>query len=420
MKIYGREWIASVLVVTMTLLLGTVTLELAMRFVIKPSSVMKRQLMVGLGVTDSDQNWEKDLDLGWKIKTNATFRHTSPFNEFDHTIRTDALGMRVPLDPAAEKQHVARNLLFVGDSQTASFEVDYQQTFQHLVEQTLGPSTRSLNAGVRGYSTEQTLKRMRALLAHKELGVTDVIYLFSGNDPFENMSLHFPKRLMSKPGAYLDSQGEVRYRTLDHEVGVFDSEALFVAQGGEIAVLPHVGRRKPIRWIKDTTKRTLLNDGNWLERSYVVGLVKLVWGMFTTPDSPEGVRKRFPYINVNYVPDDSGGYTPGFIGVTWEPGSYPVRLLEEIVRQMKVEADRQAVRLWIVVPLWSTSAEEEFFIRIAARYNIHLIDSVREAPKVVGRCGGTLVFKTDGHYTACAHAAQAELIAAALKGVSVE
>jgi hypothetical protein len=218
----------------------------------------------------------------------------------------------------------------------------------------------------------------------------------------------------------LDSQGEVRYRTLDHEVGVFDSEAVFVAQGGEIAVLPHVGRRKPIRWIKDTTKRTLLNDGNWLERSYVVGLVKLVWGMFTTPDSPEGVRKRFPYINVNYVPDDSGGYTPGFIGVTWEPGSYPVRLLEEIMRQMKVEADRQAVRLWIVVPLWSTSAEEEFFIRIAARYNIHLIDSVREAPKVVGRCGGTLVFKTDGHYTACAHAAQAELIAAALKGVSVE
>ena len=420
MKILGREWIASVLVVVVTLLLGTIALELAMRFVIMPSSVMKRQLLIGLGVTDSDQNWEKDSDLGWMIKPNAIFRHTSPFNEFDHQIRTDALGMRVPLDPAAEKPRAARNLLFVGDSQTASFEVAYEQAFPYLVQQALGPSTRSLNAGIRGYSTEQTLKRMRALLAHKELGITDIVYLFSGNDPFENMSLHFPKRLMSKPGAYLDSQGAVRYRTLDYAVGVFDSEALFVAPGGEIAALPHIGVRRPDRWIKDTTKRTLLQDGSWLERSYVFGLVSLTWDMFTAPGTPEVIRERFPYITATYVADDSGGYAPGFIGVTWGPGSYPVKLLEEIVKQMKADADRQGVRLWIVVPLGGTLAEEEFFASVAARYNIRLIDSVRDAHKVIDRCGGTLVFKTDGHYNACAHAGQAELMAAALKEVSAE
>src|SRR5262245_11236133 len=150
MKILRREWIASVLVVVVTLLLGTTALEVAMRFVIKPSSVMKRQLLLGLGVTDSDQNWETHPDLGWMVKPSATFRHTSPFNEFDQVIRTDALSLRVPLDRAAERPRAVRNLLFVGDSQTASLEVSYEETFQYLVQEVLGSSTRSLNAGIRG------------------------------------------------------------------------------------------------------------------------------------------------------------------------------------------------------------------------------------------------------------------------------
>jgi hypothetical protein len=422
MKILGREWIASVLVVVVTLLLGTLALEVAMRFVIKPSSVMKRQLLIGLGVTDSDQNWEKDPDLGWIIKPDTTFRNLSPFNEFDHVIRTDALGMRVPLDRTAESPRAARNLLFVGDSQTASFEVSYEETFEYLVQQALGPTTRSLNAGIRGYSTEQTLKRMRALLAYKDLGVTDVIYLYSGNDPFENMSVHFSKRLMSKPGAYLDGKGELQYRTLDYPVGVMDAEALFVAPGGEIAALPLLGLRRPVRWLKDTTKRTLLNEGSWLERSYVFGLVKLTWEIFTAPRSPDVVRQRFPYIDVHYVPDDSGGYAPGFVGVTWEPESYPIKLLEVIVKQMKAEADRRGVRFWVVVPLGATLAEQQFFMHIASRYGIRVIDSLGNgfARQVIDRCGGTLVFKTDGHYRACAHAGQAEVIATALKQVSAE
>src|SRR5262245_603354 len=422
MKILGREWIASILVVVVTLLLGTIVLEVAMRFVIKPSSVMKRQLLIGLGVTDSDQNWERDPDLGWMIKPSATFRHLNPFNEFDHVIRTDALGLRVPLDPAAERPRAARNLLFVGDSQTASFEVRYEETFEYLVQEALGPSTRSLNAGIRGYSTEQALKRMRALLEHRELGVTDVIYLYARNDPFENMSLHCSKRLMSKPGAYLDGNGELQYRMLDYPVGVMDAEALFVAPGGEIAALPLIGLRRPVRWFKDTTKRTLLNEGSWLERSYVFGLVRLTSEIFTAPRSPDIVRERFPYIDAHYVPDDSGGYAPGFVGVTWEPDSYPIRLLEVIVKQMKAEADRQGVRLWVVVPLIATSVEEQFFTRMAPRYGIRLINSLGNefARQVSDRCGGTFVFKTDGHYTACAHTGQAEVIAKALKEVGAE
>src|SRR4030095_14717251 len=97
MKILGREWIASVLVVVVTTLLGIVALEFAMRFVIKPNSVMTRQILLGVGVGDADQNWETDPEFGWMIKPGATFKHVSPFGHFDIPIRTDALGLRVPL-----------------------------------------------------------------------------------------------------------------------------------------------------------------------------------------------------------------------------------------------------------------------------------------------------------------------------------
>jgi hypothetical protein len=92
----------------------------------------------------------------------------------------------------------------------AYYEVPYAVTFAAKIERAFraaGQSVRVLNAGIRGYSTEQSYKRMTALLDHAELGLTDVVYLFSLKDPFENMNLHFPRRLMSKPGAYLDEAG---------------------------------------------------------------------------------------------------------------------------------------------------------------------------------------------------------------------
>ena len=69
----------------------------------------------------------------------------------------------------------------------------------------------------------------------------DVVYLYSHNDPFENMSLHFPKRLMSKPGAYLDEDGNLRFRALTYPVGIYDAEALFVEPSGGVGTLPVLG-----------------------------------------------------------------------------------------------------------------------------------------------------------------------------------
>jgi lysophospholipase L1-like esterase len=412
-------WAVNMALIAASLLAGVLIAELTLRFVIKPRAVVTRQLLAQNGVTDADQAWERHPDFGWMIKPNATFLHASPFGEFDNEIiRTDSLGIRVPPAPDQISARTERNILVVGDSVTAAYEVAYAETFVAKIESALraaGQPVRVLNAGIRGYSTEQSYKRMRALLGHAELGVTDVVYLFSLNDPFENMNLHFPRRQMSKPGAYLDEHGAVKFRTLDYPVGIFDSEALFVEPTGTIGTLPVIGRSMPSRRAIENrlryTEPQSLADG-----LYLTQLVKLARDSFMLPNDVESVRVRYPYIKAEYVPDGDGGYMPGFIDITWEPGSYPLRLLEEIVRMMKAEADRRGARFWLALPLTATLGSVHFFKQISIKHSFGLVDPVSDGyrERWVAKCGGSFVFKFDGHYSRCGHLGQAGTIAAAL------
>lgn len=415
-----RAWVANALLVLISLSLAIAAAEAALRVFFQPRALLTRQLLVGLGVTDSDLAWERHPDRGWMIKPNQTFRHVNPYGEFDTPIRTDDLGMRVPLDRDPPKQ-ADRTILFVGDSVTAAYEVPYDDTFVAKVEEKLNAAGnqrwRALNAGVRGYSAEQSLKHMRSLLERGDLGINDVVFLFSQNDPFENMSLHFPKRLMSKPGAYLDQNGALKFLTLDYPVGVFDAEALFVEPGGSVGVLPVIGRKGVSRRVMANKLRYAEQRGG-LDNLYLVGLVRLALDVISAPDS-KVVRARYPYINADYIPDDDGGYSPGLIDVSWESGSYPVRLLEKIIVEMQSEAERRGSRFWLATVLGSPGPATNFFQQLSVKYHIRVIDPVRMGltPKWVNTCGGTLVFKTDGHYTACAHSGQADAIAAALTGM---
>lgn len=413
-----RSLLANSLLFVASLIASLVAAELVLRLVIKPRAVMTRQLLFDLGVTDSDQNWQRDAELGWMIKPSASFRHTSPFGEFDQEIRTDELGLRIPLHDKQQHPGAERTILFVGDSATAAYEVAYEDTFVAQVETALnaaGQRVHTLNAAIRGYSTEQSYKRMLRLLQRPELAVTDVVYQYSLNDPFENMSLHFPKRLMSKPGAYLDEGGELRFRTLDEPVGVFDSEAHFVEPNGSVGVLPVVGRTSTPRWVLGRRLR-YKEARDWFDNLYLVGLVRVALEMGGAPRDVEIVRTRYPYIKAEYMADSFGGYMPGFIDVTWEPGSYPLRLLEEIIRRMKAETDRRGIKFWLSLPLSMDPKSLPFFREISAKYGIALIDPVSDGlrDRLVTQCGGTLVFKTDGHYTGCGHVAQAEPLIKAL------
>jgi hypothetical protein len=256
---------------------------------------------------------------------------------------------------------------------------------------------------------------MRILLA-RGMKPTDIVYQYSLNDPFENMNLHYPKRYMSKPASYLDGAGELKFRSLPYEVGIYDSDALFLTSDGEIGVLPVVGNKvTPHRIIADQIKK-MSQPSIWND-SYLVGLTKAAIGVLMTPKiTVEQVEKKFPYIKADYIPDDFGGFSPGFIDVSWEEGSYPIKLLRKIILVMKSEAEASGARFWISLPLGTPNPTRAFLAEITKTDGLRVIDPFKMGvtDKWIARCGGYLVFKTDGHYTACGHTGQAEAIITAL------
>jgi hypothetical protein len=126
----SKGWIVNTVLVVASLVVGLLIVELTLRWGIKARAVLTRQQLAGQGVTDADQAWERHPDLGWIIKANTTFRHSSPFGEFDTDIRTDAFGIRIPLELAQSRSPAQRNILVIGDSVTAAYEVPVRRNFR--------------------------------------------------------------------------------------------------------------------------------------------------------------------------------------------------------------------------------------------------------------------------------------------------
>jgi hypothetical protein len=409
---HRTSWIGNALLFVGSLVVCLGVAEAALRYVIRPRALMTSQVLTRMGVTDADQNWERDPELGWKVRPNKSFRHNNPFGEFDQKVRSDERGLRAPL-VETPKPSYDRTILFAGDSMTAAFEVPYEETFVFKVGQALHVNV--VNAGVRGYSTEQSLKLVRRLLG-EGIHPSDVVYSYSFNDPFENMSLHFPKRYMSKPGAYLGEDGKIKFKSLDHEVGIYDSEALFVTPDGEIGVLPVVDRNATPRRIVVEQIKTRSQLSMW-DQLYLVSLTRVAIDVLRTPKfTTEQVAAKYPYIKAQYIPDDFGGFMPGFIDISWEPHSYPLRLLKALILEMRNEVETAGARFWLATPLFPPNETSNFMEELAKDSGVRVINPLRMgiSKKWLEQCGGSVVFKTDGHYTACGHSGAAEAVTKAL------
>jgi hypothetical protein len=156
--------------------------------------------------------WVHDAELGWSHPPGAHGEFVGPRPwpiEFEAPISINHLGLRGP-DPRASE--AAYRVLVLGDSMVASFEVPYDQTFTALLETDLsarlGAEVQVINAGVRGYGTDQSYLyyagRGRAL-------EPDVVVLFhSGNDLSDNVKLHEMRRPLGKPAFALQEDGSLR------------------------------------------------------------------------------------------------------------------------------------------------------------------------------------------------------------------
>jgi hypothetical protein len=204
----------------------------------------------------SSQFWRADPLLGWSHQPGAegTFVGPRPWPiEFEAPVRINSLGLRGPeVEPLPEG---GLRVLLLGDSMVAGFEVPYEETFgAHLerrLERELGVPIQVVNAGVRGYGTDQSY------LYYRERGRdlhADLVALFaSGNDPENNVTLHRMRRPFAKPAFALTSEGlSLRNQptpeypicshfrmSRDFEVQRLDGRATRAVCAAQIAALDH-------------------------------------------------------------------------------------------------------------------------------------------------------------------------------------
>lgn len=143
--------------------------------------------------------WRRDPRLGFRNQARADVVNIP----FAVRLRTGPAGERLGRSPAGDDPR-APAILFVGDSTTFCAELDDDLTGPAQAMRFLeDPACRAVNAGVRGYSTLQSLRLAEEWLAHQPLAA--VVYTYTENDLVENvLPVHLP---LSSPVARLVEGG---------------------------------------------------------------------------------------------------------------------------------------------------------------------------------------------------------------------
>ena len=156
--------------------------------------------------------WRYDPELGWSHHPNEQGVFESERVGYRGAVKLDSIGARD--NQNGVRGPFARTILVVGDSVTAGFEVDGNQTFCSLLEKKLsrdGKRYRVVNAGVRGYGTDQAYWMAKRLIPIVKPDI--VLYLYVWNDLTDNVTIKNFYRDYSKPVFVLD--GAAKLRTLN-------------------------------------------------------------------------------------------------------------------------------------------------------------------------------------------------------------
>jgi hypothetical protein len=156
--------------------------------------------------------WVHDDLLGWSHEPNAEGVYVGPRPwpvEFETPIRINSLGLRGP-EPAPRTPG-SRRVMVLGDSMVVAFEVPWQETFTSLLEERLsaarGAPVEVVNAGVRGYGTDQSYLYYRE--RGRKLAPDLVILVHGANDPLDNTTLHEMRRPLGKAAFELEPDGKL-------------------------------------------------------------------------------------------------------------------------------------------------------------------------------------------------------------------
>jgi len=201
--------------------------------------------------------WAADPLLGWSHEPGSEGLYVGPRPwpiEYSTPVRINSLGLRG--GELTEPPDGGLRVMLLGDSIVAGFEVPYEMTFAHLIGEgltlELGRPSQSVNAGVRGYGTDQSLLYFRE--RGRQLEPDFVIFVHTANDPTDNTEIHQMRRPFGKPAFALGDDGSLElvgapvprypicsdYRlTSQFEVERRDGRAARLACRLQMAVLDH-------------------------------------------------------------------------------------------------------------------------------------------------------------------------------------
>lgn len=156
--------------------------------------------------------WQHDPLLGWSHVPGSRDTYVGP-RPFPIEFRTEVVinqqGLRGP--EIGPKPDESVRILVLGDSMVAAFEVEYRETFaaraQEWLQNRFDVPIEVINAGVRGYGTDQSY------LYYRDRGVAldaDIVVLaHSANDHANNVTLHRMRRPLGKAALRADAAGRL-------------------------------------------------------------------------------------------------------------------------------------------------------------------------------------------------------------------
>jgi hypothetical protein len=155
--------------------------------------------------TDPDSFYVADAMAGWSYRPGATGEFVGPRPypiTYRSHIRINSLGLRGPELTAVPRGGL--RVLALGDSWTSGLEVEENETYPavaaSLLSERLGVPVQVINAGVRGYGTDQAWLFYQERL--KQLRPDVVLYYYTGIAG-RNVTLHQMRRVFAKPAFVL-------------------------------------------------------------------------------------------------------------------------------------------------------------------------------------------------------------------------
>jgi lysophospholipase L1-like esterase len=355
-----------------SLLLTLLLLELGVRLFVPTS----RWLFL-----DATRDWQIDRGVGWINKPNLDTTSQTPFGWVRFRTNPDGL---IPFDAAHEKPPGVVRVMVFGDSMTVGRSVAQDEIYTARLEQALrerGISAEVINAGVQGYSTDQSLLLMQRWIPVYRPDL--VLYGSTLNDYAGNTLDHAYKQ--AKPKFHLGADGKLA-------LSLPDVKSAIEEPGGFRY------------WMQRSALYRLLQPGIALIRSRMFGVQERILlgteqGVYIGDATIDALDWRLYEALVAEMDATARSLGAGFlifahpeVGEVWEP------YIESVCRQQDVP--RRA---------YDPFAMQRRLVALAERRHLEFMPTI-EAFRRVPERGPFHLLPMDAHMNSTGHALLAELL----------